>query len=186
MKCPGTLATSTQLPGEMSNGSESTMNTDTGSCSCTCSQCGATFTSSFQGRVLCDLCHAYEPDRITLEAEQKESELFDTDPDALDPILIEGSQPTFGCSSKHFLPFTDQEAEDLVRHLEQTQETWGSLSSTAVEFALRTQAQLLLYRGRTWFTPRQWSFFKEIMEVIGWPASLNKAGSDPLDRAGLE
>lgn len=170
----------------MSFSCQSSTSTDAERRNCTCSQCGETFTASFQGRVLCDHCHAYEPGRTNLEAEQRERELFDADPDASDPMLTEGFQPTFECSSVHFLPFTDQEAEELSRHLEQKQEAWGSLSSTAIEFSLRVHAQLLLYRGRTWFTPTQWDFFKEVMEVIGWPASVNQAHVEHPDRVGLE
>lgn len=139
-----------------------------------CSRCGSAISAVIEKAVLCDHCYTHEADQMT-EAERKEQELFDPDPEAPDPILIEGFQPTLECLPKCFFPFSDSEAIEMARHLEQTQETWGSLSSTAVECALRIHDQLLLYRGRTWFTPGRWTFFQGIMEVIGWPPSLNRA-----------
>lgn len=145
-----------------------------------CSRCGSTISSVIESAVLCNHCYTHEAD-LMAEAQRKEQEVFDPDPEAPDPILIEGFQPTFECYSKRFFPFSDAEAVEMSRYLEQSQDAWSSLSSTAVEFALRIHDQLLLYRGRTWFTPRQWTFFRGIMDVIGWPASMNKAGLQVSD-----
>ena len=139
-----------------------------------CSRCGSAISSVIESAVLCDHCYTHEADQMT-EAQRKEQEIFDPDPEVPDPILIEGIQPTFECKSERLFPFSDPEAIEMARYLEQTQERWGSLSSTAVEFSLRIHDQLLLYRGRTWFTPRRWTFFQGIMDVIGWPASMNRA-----------
>lgn len=139
-----------------------------------CSRCGSAISSVIESALLCDHCYTHEADRMT-EAKRKEEEVFDPDPEAPDPILIEGVQPSLECQSKRLIPFSDPEAVEVARYLEETQETWGSLSSTAVDFALQVHDQLLLYRGRTWFTPERWTFFLEIMDVIGWPASVSKS-----------
>lgn len=148
-----------------------------------CIFCKLAFSPAFWSGVLGDHRFTHEADPAA-EVEEREREQFDPDPEAPDPILIQGFEPSFRCDGKHFFPFTDAQADEMARFLEQTQETWTGLSATAVEFAQRIHDQLLLYRGRTWFTPRHWACFKAILGVIGWPASVSKADVEvPHDAA---
>ncbi len=148
-----------------------------------CNDCGEELKSVYQkkypGRFLCMECVKSNLKQASLDGDWgRQSNSIDgklSSARAPHGHFVANTEPGIVKQGGKFYPFSHEEADILHQHIAELLWNLPGMYWRSLEFIADRSDDLNRYKGRTWFTEKQWKYFLDIMAIIGWPKQLNKA-----------